>query len=79
MLAHSEYITKYVRFLYFVQMLNNKNTVHIHVWWVSAQAHIQNMQTACDFHTNTLTYAKYDNKFANIADWLPYFKYVNEL
>ena len=27
-------------------MLNNKTTVHIHLWRVSTQAHIQNMQMA---------------------------------
>ena len=37
---------KYAKLSYFDQMLKNKTAVHICLWQVSAQAHIQNMQTA---------------------------------
>ena len=46
LLTHPKYIIKYVKLIYFDQMLNNKTAVHIRLWRVSAQAHIQNMQMA---------------------------------
>jgi hypothetical protein len=50
----------YAKLAYFDQMLNNKTTVHIRPWQVSAQAHIQNMQmvaTSVQIHWHMLNLA----------------------
>ena len=60
LLTHPEYVIKYVKLSYFDQMSNNKTAVHIRLWRVSAQAHIQNMQmaaTSAQIHWHMLNLA----------------------
>ena len=60
LLTHPKYVIKYVKLSYFDQMSNNKTAVHIRLWRVSAQAHIQNMQmaaTSAQIHWHMLNLA----------------------